>query len=97
MIPETLADVLAKNGLITAFVFVGVLVWFSYMVSERFTRGHVHGSAIAITLGLVLAYIGGTVTGGENGIADFSLLAGVGILGGAMFRDFAIVVPTLKH
>ena len=91
MIPESLADVLTKNGLITAFVFVGVLVWISYLVSERLTRGHIHGSAIAITIGLVLAYIGGSVTGGSQGIADFSLLAGVGIMGGAMFRDFAIV------
>jgi malonate transporter MadM subunit len=50
-----------------------------------------HGSAIAITLGLVLAYFGGQVKGGTQGIADFSLLAGVGVMGGAMFRDFAIV------
>lgn len=91
MIPETLADVLAKNGLITAFVFVGMLVWVSYQVSRKLTRGHIHGSAIAITLGLVLAYVGGSVTGGKQGIADFSILAGVGIMGGAMFRDFAIV------
>lgn len=91
MIPETLADVLAKNGLITAFVFVGMLVWISYLVSRKLTRGHIHGSAIAITLGLVLAYVGGSVTGGKQGIADFSILAGVGIMGGAMFRDFAIV------
>jgi malonate transporter MadM subunit len=91
MIPESLADVLTKNSLITAFVFVGVLVWLSYLVSDRLTRGHIHGSAIAITIGLLLAYIGGSVTGGNQGIADFSLLAGVGIMGGAMFRDFAIV------
>ena len=91
MIPETLADVLTKNGLITAFVFVGMLVWISYLVSRKLTRGHIHGSAIAITLGLVLAYVGGSVTGGKQGIADFSILAGVGIMGGAMFRDFAIV------
>ena len=91
MIPESLADVLTKNSLITAFVFVGVLVWLSYLVSDRLTRGHIHGSAIAITIGLLLAYVGGSVTGGSQGIADFSLLAGVGIMGGAMCRDFAIV------
>lgn len=91
VILDSLTDVLSKNGLITAFVFVGILVWFSYRVSERLTRGHIHGSAIAITLGLVLAYLGGSVTGGSQGIADFSLLAGVGVMGGAMFRDFAIV------
>jgi malonate transporter MadM subunit len=39
----------------------------------------------------VLAYIGGVMTGGSQGVADFSVLAGVGLMGGAMFRDFAIV------
>ena len=88
---ETLAQVLAKNALITAFAFVGILVWLAYLLSEKLTRGHVHGSAIAIAFGLVLAYIGGKVTGGSQGLADFTLLAGVGVMGGAMFRDFAIV------
>lgn len=91
MINEALSAVLAKNGLITAFVFVGFLVWVSYQISTRLTRGHIHGSAIAIALGLVLAWVGGSMTGGSQGLADFSLLAGVGIMGGAMFRDFAIV------
>jgi len=91
MLIETLEAVLVKNGLITAFVFVGILVWISYEISARLTRGHIHGSAIAITLGLVLAYVGGSMTGGSQGLADFSVLAGVGIMGGAMFRDFAIV------
>ena len=91
MIRESLANTLGANGLIVAFVFVGVLVGFSYFLSNKLTRGHIHGSAIAIALGLVLAYVGGSVTGGSRGIADFSLLAGVGVMGGAMFRDFAIV------
>jgi malonate transporter MadM subunit len=91
MILESLAAVLTKNSLIMAFVFVGVLVWLSYEVSARLTRGHIHGSAIAIALGLVLAWVGGSMTGGSQGLADFSLLAGVGVMGGAMFRDFAIV------
>lgn len=91
MIVDTLAEVLQKNALITAFVFVGILVWFSYLLSARLTRGHLHGSAIAIALGLVLAYVGGRVTGGDQGLADVALFAGVGLMGGAMFRDFAIV------
>lgn len=91
MLTETLADVLTRNGLVTAFAFVGLLVWLSYLLSTHLTRGHIHGSAIAITLGLVLAYFGGAATGGTRGVADISLLAGVGVLGGAMFRDFAIV------
>jgi malonate transporter MadM subunit len=91
MIPDLLVSTLSKNSLITAFAFVGILVWISCEISTRLTRGHVHGSAIAIALGLVLAYVGGKFTGGSQGLADFSLFAGVGIMGGAMFRDFAIV------
>ncbi|MCP4301367.1 MAG: malonate transporter subunit MadM [Gammaproteobacteria bacterium] len=91
MIVDTLAQVLTKNALITAFAFVGILVWSSYLLSDKLTRGHVHGSAIAIAIGLVLAYFGGKYTGGSEGLADISLLAGVGVMGGAMFRDFAIV------
>lgn len=88
---DMLQDVLARNGIITAFLFVGLVVWFSYWLSDRFTAGRLHGSAVAIILGLVLAYIGGVYTGGKSGIADFTMLSGVAILGGAMFRDFAIV------
>lgn len=91
MIVETLTAVLTENSLIVSFAFVGILVWISYRISARLTRGHVHGSAIAIAIGLLLAFLGGTVTGGNRGLADIGLFAGVGILGGAMFRDFAIV------
>jgi malonate transporter MadM subunit len=91
VILETVAQVLTKNALITAFAFVGILVWVSYFLSDKLTRGHVHGSAVAIAIGLILAYVGGRYTGGSNGLADFTLLAGVGVMGGAMFRDFAIV------
>jgi malonate transporter MadM subunit len=91
MIVDVLLDVLSRNALITAFAAVGLLVMFSYWVSATLTRGHVHGSAIAIALGLVLAYVGGARTGGSTGLADVGLFAGIGVLGGAMFRDFAIV------
>lgn len=88
---EMLENLLVKQGLITAFVFVGVVMWFSYWVSDKITRGHVHGSAIAIALGLVIAYIAGTYTGGKKGVADVAVFSGVALLGGAMFRDFAII------
>ena len=68
VIPETLAAVLERNALITAFVFVGIVVWVSYALSDRLTKGHIHGSAIAIALGLVLAYFGGSYTGGSTGM-----------------------------
>ena len=91
MILDSLRDVLTANALIVAFVFVGVLVWLCYFVSNRLTGGRIHGSAVAIAAGLVLAWFGGRATGGTQGIADFSLLTGVGLMGGAMFRDFAII------
>ena len=39
----------------------------------------------------MLAYVGGTLTGGTKGIADIEVFAGIGIMGGAMLRDLAIV------
>lgn len=80
-----------QNGLIVAFAVVGLTVWFSYWLSDKLTAGRIHGSAIAITLGLVAAYIGGLITGGNTGVADITFLTGVGVMGGGMFRDFAIV------
>jgi malonate transporter MadM subunit len=91
VLSESLSAVLEKNALITALAFTGLLVWFSYFLSAKLTQGRLHGSAVAITIGLVCAYAGGVFTGGSKGLADFSILAGVGVLGGAMFRDFAIV------
>lgn len=88
---DVITVVLGNNALLTAFGFVGLLVWGSYWISARLTFGHIHGSAIAISLGLVVAYVGGVSTGGDQGLADIEILAGVGIMGGAMFRDFAIV------
>ena len=79
-----------KNGMIFAFMLLGIIMFVAYKLGGL-TKGRVHGSAIAIFLGLVLAYIGGVTTGGNKGIADVPLFAGMGLVGGAMFRDFAIV------
>jgi malonate transporter MadM subunit len=82
---------MSRYGLITAFAIVGITVWVSYKLSARLTRGKLHGSAIAIMLGLLAAYVGGVVTGGSRGIADLEVLAGIGLMGGGMLRDFAII------
>lgn len=84
-------EVLVSNNLITAFVFAGITVYLAYFISDKLTRGRFHGSAIAIILGLIFAYFAGVFTGGEKGVADIAILSGVGILGGSMLRDFAIV------
>lgn len=83
--------VLTKYSLVTAFALVGLIVWVSYYLSRRVTHGRLHGSAIAILIGLVLAYAGGWATDGKKGIADIECLAGIGLMGGAMLRDLAIV------
>jgi malonate transporter MadM subunit len=88
---EVFRQTLLKNGLLVAFALVGALTWISYQISTRLTRGRLHGSAIAVFGGLLLAYVGGVVTGGKNGLADLPMFAGIGLMGGAMLRDFAIV------
>ncbi len=88
---ETLSGVLRANGLVVAFMVVGITVWLSYLVSNRLTRGRIHGSAVAILVGLIAAYFAGKATGGGRGVADVSVLAGIGLMGGGMMRDFAIV------
>ena len=88
---ELIANVFIKNGLLFAFVVVGAVMWLSYYASHHLTRGRLHGSAVAIIAGLVLAYIGGVFSGGTKGMADIPLFAGLGVMGGAMLRDFAIV------
>ncbi|MBY0223630.1 malonate transporter subunit MadM [Mammaliicoccus sciuri] len=94
MFLEAITNVLEGNGLITGFVIVGVTMYVAYLISGKLTRGIVHGSAIAIVLGLVLAYFGGVYTEGTKGLADVSLFAGIGLLGGSMLRDFAIVATS---
>ncbi len=88
---EVLTNLLAKNGLLTAFAVIGLTMWVSYFLSARLTRGQLHGSALAIIIGLLLAYIGGVATGGKQGLIDLKLFSGIGLMGGAMMRDFAIV------
>ncbi|GAA1113436.1 malonate transporter subunit MadM [Nesterenkonia jeotgali] len=88
---DIIADVLERNGLLFAFVVVGGLMMISGWLSKTLTRGRLQGSAIAIMLGLVLAYFGGIQTGGESGLADIAIFSGLGLMGGAMLRDFAIV------
>jgi malonate transporter MadM subunit len=93
-------DILEKaamaNGLVTAFAVVGLIVLVSGQISRHLTFGRVHGSAIAILIGLALAWWGGKVSGGHKGLADLSLFGGIGLMGGAMLRDFAIVATAFE-
>lgn len=91
MTTTDLQEILIKYSLVTAFAVIGITVALSYFLSDKLTRGRLHGSAIALFLGLLLAYYGGIKTGGKNGLADVPVFAGVGVMGGAMLRDLAIV------
>jgi len=93
---EILQKAAAQNGLVTAFAAVGLVMLLSMQISKHLTLGRVHGSAIAIVIGLVLAYWGGISTGGHKGLADLSLFGGIGLMGGAMLRDFAIVATAFE-
>lgn len=92
---EYISNLLVKNGLIFAFLITGIIMFLASVISEKIFNKKIPGSAIAIMAGLLLAYIGGKITGGKNGIADVKIFSGFGILGGAMFRDFAIVATAM--
>lgn len=91
-----LEHAIRENSLVGAFAIVGFVMWISACLSSRLTFGRVHGSAIAIVIGLALAYWGGIQTGGSKGLADLELFAGIGLMGGAMMRDFAIVATAFE-
>lgn len=92
---EELIKVVDKNGLIIAFILVGLLTWLTDLFSKKILRSKIPGSAIAIFLALVFGYLGGVLAGGENGLADLKWFKGLALLGGSMFRDFAIVATAI--
>lgn len=88
---EIITKFLEKNGLVVAFLLIGIIIYLSDIFSKKLTNKKIPASAVAIVTGLGLAYIGGIYSGGEKGLADIKIFAGFGMLGGSMLRDFAIV------
>lgn len=89
--PVIFEKTLVENPLIAAFAFVGLVIWTSNQAARHLTRGRVAGSAIAVMAGLVLAYVGGAITGKSRGLADIAEFGGLALMGGAKMRDFTIV------
>ena len=81
-----LIKLLDKNGLVFAFLIVSLIMYASYLIGKKFTNNRIPGAAIAISVGLIIAYFGG-----EKGVASIPAFSGMAILGGSMLRDFSIV------
>ena len=93
---EILQKAFKENGLVAAFAIVGLVVLVSGFISRKLTFGRIQGSAIAILIGLALAWVGGKISGGSKGLADLALFSGIGLMGGSMIRDFAIVATAFE-
>lgn len=89
-----LNNFLGAGSVVTGFLFSGVIILFSDFLSKKLTKGRLHPSAIAIFFGLILAYVGGVISGGEKGMADVAAFGGLGILGGSALRDFTIIASS---
>ena len=89
-----LGNFLSSGGIVTALLFSGVIILISEFISKKLTKGRIHPSAIAIFFGLVLAYVGGVIAGGEKGLGDVAAFSGLGILGGSALRDFTIIASS---
>lgn len=92
---EFISDLLIKDGLLVALIITAIVLLLSTIISNRLTGKKIPGPAIAILLGLGLAYVGGTVTEGSRGIADITLFSGLALLGGNLLRDFTIVATAM--
>ena len=48
---ECLMKVISGYGLISGFAIIGATMWISYWLSDKLTKGRLHGSAVAILIG----------------------------------------------
>ena len=79
-----------KNGLVFAFLVVGIIMYLSFQVSKHLFIKKIPGVALAVFAGLVLALFGS-----KRGISDIPLFTGMALLGGSMLRDFSVVATAV--
>jgi len=87
---EILDNLFLKNGLIVAFLTVGLMILVSELISRKLFNKRIPGVAIAIIAALVFAYLGE-----GKGIANYPVFTGMALLGGSMLRDFTIVATAM--
>ena len=87
---EVVYKLIDKNGLVFAFLVVGIIMYLSFQVSKHLFRRKIPGVALAVFAGLALALLGS-----KKGIADLPLFAGMALLGGSMLRDFSVVATAM--
>ncbi len=90
MIGKVLNSIIGRDNFVLAFGFVALLMLVAYTVAKLIKQQKM-GSAFAIILALVAAFVAGKITGGTKGMADFPIFAGFLILGGSALRDYTIV------
>ena len=95
MISEIIEHVFIKYNIVMSFLVVGVVIYVARRLASL-TRKRIDYTAIAMIIGLSLAYAGGTISGqGKGGLAGIPMFSGLAILGGAMFRDYAIIATAI--
>ncbi|MFT6879186.1 MAG: malonate transporter MadM subunit [Algoriphagus sp.] len=87
---EIVQNLIGKNGLVFAFLLVGLIMIVSFWLSKKLLNKRIPGVAIAVLVGLGLATFGE-----EKGISDIPIFAGMALLGGAMLRDFSVVATAM--
>ncbi|MDK2917998.1 MAG: hypothetical protein PWQ37_731 [Candidatus Petromonas sp.] len=90
MITEIITGLFTKYALVGAIGIVALIMIISYGLAGTIGQRRM-GSAIAIVIALTLAYFAGKYTGKTHGMADIPIFAGMGLLGGSMLRDYAII------
>ena len=87
---EILNSLAVSYGLVGAFIVTALVLMAGYTLAGLVGQKRM-GSAVAILLALVVAFVGGKLTGGSHGISDIAAFGGMSLLGGSMLRDYTII------